>query len=323
MTPRYALPFLLPLLLFAPARAFAGEPSFSTAQLYNQPPPIDDPYESRAPTQPRDATGLELRVDRLERELRLMTGRVEELQHSVQLLEDQLRAARLETARAAPPASAPAGERRGDAFDPMNSPGAVGAPRPIGQTPPSAPLAAPPHVAAATPTHDYGAPLDVTPPALKGQTAPPAVAPPVPTTGAILPSDAATAQPPRTDKDDYDEAVAMMRTGQYEAAEKSLSVFLAKHPKSKFAPAATYGLGESFFMRGRNREAAEKYLEISTKYAQTAQAPDALLRLGQSLAALGAREQACASFSEVGAKYPGSPARIREAAQRESKKLQC
>lgn len=118
-------------------------------------------------------------------------------------------------------------------------------------------------------------------------------------------------------------AVVMMRNGQYEAAEKSLSVFLAKYPKSKYVPAATYGLGESFFLRGRNREAAEKYLEISTKYPQSAQAPDAMLRLGESLAALGAREQACASFSEIGVKYPGSPSRVRDAAQRESKKLQC
>ena len=100
-------------------------------------------------------------------------------------------------------------------------------------------------------------------------------------------------------------------------------MFLAKNSKSKYAPAATYGLGESFFLRGRHREAAERYLEISTKFPQSAQAPDAMLRLGQSLAALGAREQACASFTEIGVKYPGSPVRIRDAAQRESKKLQC
>ncbi|HEY8136937.1 MAG TPA: tetratricopeptide repeat protein, partial [Methylocystis sp.] len=59
------------------------------------------------------------------------------------------------------------------------------------------------------------------------------------------------------------------------------------------------------------------------KYPQSKQAPDAMLRLGQSLAALGAREQACASFAEIGVKYPGSPVRTRDAAQRESKKLQC
>ncbi len=90
--------------------------------------------------------------------------------------------------------------------------------------------------------------------------------------------DGAAAQ--TTVKDEYDQAVALVSAGQYESAEKSLTVFLAKYSKTKYAPAATYGLGESFFLRGRHREAAEKYLEISTKYPQSKQAPDAMLRLG-------------------------------------------
>ena len=81
--------------------------------------------------------------------------------------------------------------------------------------------------------------------------------------------------------------------------------FLAKNGKSKFAPAATFNLGESFFLRERHREAAEKYLEISQKYGQSAQAPEALLRLGQSLGAMGAKEQACASFNEIAVEISG------------------
>ena len=81
--------------------------------------------------------------------------------------------------------------------------------------------------------------------------------------------------------------------------------------------------GESFFLRGRHREAAEKYLEITTKYAQSSLAPESLLRLGQSLGAMGAREQACASFGEIDAKYPAAPNRIKEAAQREIGKIKC
>jgi tol-pal system protein YbgF len=128
---------------------------------------------------------------------------------------------------------------------------------------------------------------------------------------------------PAGPKEEYDGAVAMLKAGKFEAAEKSLESFLAKNPKSRYAPAATFNLGESFFLRGRHREAAEKYLEVSQKFGQSAQAPDALLRLGQSLGAIGARDQACASFNEIGVKFPGSAPRIRDAAQRESKKLQC
>ena len=137
------------------------------------------------------------------------------------------------------------------------------------------------------------------------------------------PAEIAAAPPVAGPKEQYDEAVGALRAGKYEEAEKSLSTFLSKNGKSKLAAAATFNLGESFFLRGRHREAAERYLEISTKYGDSAQAPEALLRLGQSLSAMGAKEQACASYSEINVKFPKAATRIREAAQRESKKIQC
>ena len=101
------------------------------------------------------------------------------------------------------------------------------------------------------------------------------------------------------------------------------TAFLEKYPKSKYAPAATFGLGESYFLRGRYSEAARKYLDIKTKFPKSLQAPEALLRLGQSLAEIGASGEACAAYAEIGASYPGSPARVRDSALRERKKLQC
>ncbi len=297
MTSRFVHRLAAAILLASANAAFAAEPRIEVAQMYNR-PPVDEPDDAGLE---RDA-GLSPRIDRLERQLRTMTGTIEELQHSVRVLEEQLRAARQDNAHlgAAPPAAA---ERRGDALD------SAGAPRPLGQTAPSAPLTSAPRAGA--PVREAGAPLDLTPPALKGEAQ----------TVVIPAPDGAPGQP--TVKDEYDQAVALVSSGQYESAEKSLTVFLAKYSKTKFAPAATYGLGESFFLRGRHREAAEKYLEISTKDPQSKQAPDAMLRLGQSLAALGAREQACASFAEIGVKYPGSPVRTRDAALRERKKLHC
>ncbi len=292
---------------------------------------LDDPAEG--PAGGPDAAAMTTRIDRLEREIRRLTGQNEELQHKVQLLEEQLRAAREAplpaeaAARPAPTAgtgpavaasSAPpsGGGRRGDAFDPATDPNAPGAPRPLGSTTPSAPLANPakPSGAVTTgPVREVGAPLDIAHGRLVGDgsaAAAPEIAP-------------APAAAPPGPKEEYDEAVATLKAGRFEAAEKSLTAFLSRNPRSKLAPAATFNLGESFFLRGRHREAAEKYLEISTKYGQSAQAPDALLRLGQSLSAMGAREQACASFSEIGVKYPNAATRIKEAAEREARKSQC
>jgi tol-pal system protein YbgF len=244
----------------------------------------------------------------------------------VQLLEEQLRAAKPESrsdvaphAPTAPPAvastapemSANAG-KRGDAFDPATQPTAPGAPRPLGTTTPSAPLesaARPTGSVTTAPVREAGQPLDIAHGRLVGDQP--------------APAEIAAAPPVAAPKEQYDEAVGALRAGKYEEAEKSLSTFLSKNGKSKLAAAATFNLGESFFLRGRHREAAERYLEISTKYGDSAQAPEALLRLGQSLSAMGAKEQACASYSEVNVKFPKAATRIREAAQREGKKIQC
>lgn len=332
MLSRCALIFALSLSTASAVQAFdffgapRSEAESRHAQTYNVPPA--DIYDG-PDVGPGEENGLAMRIDRLERELRRMTGQNEELQHRVQLLEEQLRAAKAEpphaeaaprgpmtpapAAQTTPPAAASLNaSRRGDAFDPSTQPSAPGAPQPLGTTTPSAPLASATRASGsvtAAPVREAGQPLDIAHGRLVGDQS--------------APAEIAVAPPVAGPKEQYAEAVGALRAGKYEEAEKLLSTFLAKNGKSKFAAAATFNLGESFFLRGRHREAAEKYLEISTKYGDSAQAPEALLRLGQSLSAMGAKEQACASYSEINVKFPKATTRIREAAQRESKKIQC
>ena len=73
----------------------------------------------------------------------------------------------------------------------------------------------------------------------------------------------------------------------------------------------------------RYRDAAESFLNVSTKYDTSARAPDALLRLGQSLAALGEREAACASLGEVLRKYPRAAVAVRQSVDREQRRVHC
>src|SRR5580692_11698922 len=122
------------------------------------PPPADIP--GAAPGDPDDAAGLVVRINRLEEELRQAYGRIEELQNAQRRLEAQLQKFRQDVefrlgdrSGGAPPdsdvAEAPLAPeqpavaprpRRSDAFDPNADPNAPGAPRPLGTTPPSAPL---------------------------------------------------------------------------------------------------------------------------------------------------------------------------------------
>jgi tol-pal system protein YbgF len=124
-------------------------------------------------------------------------------------------------------------------------------------------------------------------------------------------------------KEEFEIALGFLKQKDYDDAEHSFAAFVAKNPKSRRASDALYYLGETYYLRGRQREAAEQYLKISTNYASSPRAPEALLRLGEALHALGAKEQACATFSEVPRKYPRASAAIKASAQRAAKRAQC
>ena len=102
MTSRFVHRLAAAILLASANAAFAAEPRIEVAQIYNR-PPVDEPDDAGLE---RDA-GLSPRIDRLERQLRTMTGTIEELQHSVRVLEEQLRAARQDNARTSAPRPPP------------------------------------------------------------------------------------------------------------------------------------------------------------------------------------------------------------------------
>jgi tol-pal system protein YbgF len=323
---------------------------------------------------------LTVRIDRLENEIRQLTGAVEQLQYRNQQLEQQLRRLTEEggaprtaptahpapsasppvaahpspatlppvAALPAPPAAAQAGPpaqpgRRSDAFDPTQNPGAPGAPRVLGGLPSATvpPAAVPDHTAeppyvGAPGGRAAGAPLDLstvgTPSGDPAATVPRAAPPSV--TGTLPPppprnpnGTGSTTQmvmaPSNAPKDEYDLAYGYVLRKDYALAEESFRAFLKKHPSDRMIPDAHYWLGETLFQRQRYHDAAESFLTVSTKYETSAKAPDALLRLGQSLAALNEKEAACATFGEIGRKYPRASVTVKQAVEREQKRVKC
>ena len=110
--------------------------------------------------------------------------------------------------------------------------------------------------------------------------------------------------PTNTPKDEYDLAYGYVLRKDYALAEDALRAFMKKYPNDRLVADANYWLGETLFQRQRYREAAESFLDVSTKHEKSAKAPDSLLRLGQSLAALKEKEAACATLGEIPRKYP-------------------
>ena len=297
-----------------------------------------------------DPGAVSVRVGKLESRIREMTGQIEELQNANRRLVEQvqkfqadvefrlqgkagtvpskrsdasgLAGAPMDVDPVAPPAKLADGKplRRGDSFDPTANSSAPGAPKPIGS------------VAATTPD-GADAPIDLSGGRNVGTGSTGAIAPTLQLPSATTPKSAGgTVTPngtviasiaPTSPKEEFDLALGYYKDKQYESAEKGFTAFIAKNPKNRLNADATYYLGESFSQRGRQREAAEQFLKISTDFAQSARAPEAMLRLGVSLKALGAKEQACATFAEVGRKYPAAPTYVKTGAEREAKRAQC
>lgn len=220
-----------------------------------------------------------------------------------------------------------AGGMRGDVYDPRLAPNAPGAPRALGSLPPGQPSAPPADIAAEEPVgvrggREAGAPLDIS--TLAGHATGDQGLPPPPgrnpsATGAL----ASVSPPAQTPKDFYDLGYGHIQRKDYAAAEDTFRDFLKRYPGDRLTADVQYWLGESLFQRQRFRDAAESFLQVSTKYETSAKAPDSLLRLGQSLAALREKDAACATLGEIGRKYPRASLGVKQGVEREQKRVGC
>ena len=320
--PRLMAAFVACVALAAPAQA-------QFDPFHRQAPPADIP--GGAAGDPNQTAELVLRVNQLEEELRQASGRIEELENAEHRLETELQKFRQDVeyrfgdrSEGAPPApdvaeapqspgepAAPARPRKSsDAFDPDADPNAPGAPRPLGTTPPSAPLVREaPGAAAGQPLELGKAPA---PESSKG--------PPPPSGPTIVGSGVAMLDQPR---EQFNAALQAFQAGQYPEAEAGFKAFLAANPSHRLSPDAIFYIGETYLQRSRPREAAEQYLKVTTDYSKSSRAPESMVRLGQTLAALGNNEQACATLTEFGKRYPAASASVKKLAEHESAKDHC
>lgn len=291
-----------------------------------------------------DAGDLSVRLDRMENQMRQLTGTLEQLQYQNQQLQEQLRVLQQQVDAGGAPRSSPRpplgagqgpapvqpapvyqppidqapaqGGRRGDAFDPNAQPNAPGAPRQLGslQGPPEQPGQAPVIYGRAP-----GQPMDIG--ANSGRTGNDPQLGPAPGYGrgqqqAVLP-------PSNSLKDEYDLAYGYILRRDYAAADDAFRAFMQNHAGDAMIPQAHYWLGESQFQRQQYNDAAETFLDVYNKYPQSPKAPEALMRLGQSLAAIGKQDAACASLGAVLQKYPKASAQIKATVQAEQKRVRC
>ena len=296
------------------------------------------------------AVNTDIRMDRLESQMRDLTGhleevmnqiaqirqRVEQINSDVDMRFSQLGAgsdataaakpthappAPVDTARAAPPfPPAPPGAAGEELTPPEFPPETASGPAIMPGTtvpPPSGPPSGPPPAGPGSGGSAIFGTL--TPPGSPAREAERASAAPVghspPTPAGLLPSGSATGQ--------YNHAFGLLRKADYPAAEAAFKAFIEQHPNDPMAGNAQYWLGEIYYTRSRFLDAASAFAEGYKRYPKSAKAADNLLELGRSLARANQKKNACLALAQLDHDFPHAGVAIKEHAAAEKKRLGC
>lgn len=158
--------------------------------------------------------------------------------------------------------------------------------------------------------------------------------------GGLIANDAPTAEgfntpqpvatgalPPASDGADpkqmYETAYGYLLQRDYGAAETAFGEFLTRFPSDSLSGNAQYWLGETHFVRGQYKAAANAFLKGYQSYAQSPKAADSLLKLAMSLDRLGQKDAACSSYSELNTRFPNAPQSVKTRAQSERQRVGC
>ena len=126
-----------------------------------------------------------------------------------------------------------------------------------------------------------------------------------------------------SDKEAYEAAYSLLRTGDYDRAEQAFLKFMADYPTSTYLGNANYWLGESYYARGQYAEAAGLFADGFTKYKDNTKAPDNMLKLGLTMKGLGKKSEACTAFKGLPNEFPNANEALKKRALEEAKALKC
>jgi tol-pal system protein YbgF len=165
-----------------------------------------------------------------------------------------------------------------------------------------------------------GAPASITP-GRPGEA--PAAAPGKAASASSAPSAPTVTLPAGTAQVQYDFAIDLLKRGQFPQARDAFTQFLQQHPKDPLAGNAQYWLGETYYVQGQYKDAADSFLKGYTTYSKSSKAPDSLLKLGMTLSALKQKDAACATFGQLKEQFPQASPAVVARNKQERQKAGC
>ena len=121
----------------------------------------------------------------------------------------------------------------------------------------------------------------------------------------------------------YKEAYGHLLRQDYGAAEEAFRGFLDTHGDHELAGNAQFWLGETYYVRGEYRTAAEAFLSGYSSDRTGPKAAESLLKLAMSLSRLELKRDACATFTEFDQQFPSAEGRLRQRADNERRRAGC
>lgn len=141
--------------------------------------------------------------------------------------------------------------------------------------------------------------------------------------GAAKPAAPTVTLPNGTPQVQYDFAIDLLKRGQFPQARDAFMQFLQQHPKDALAGNAQYWLGETYYVQGQYKDAADSFLKGYTTYSKSSKAPDSLLKLGMTLSALKQKDAACATFGQLKEQFPQASPAVVARNKQERQKTGC
>lgn len=111
----------------------------------------------------------------------------------------------------------------------------------------------------------------------------------------------------RQEKKDYDIALATLKEGKLEEAERLFYKFIEDYPGSSLQSNAAFWYSETFYRRGIFNQAAVNYLKGYKANPKGVKAADSLLKLAYALAALNKHQEACSMLDKLNKEFPDRP----------------
>ena len=121
----------------------------------------------------------------------------------------------------------------------------------------------------------------------------------------------------------YDYAYSFIKARDFNRAEAEFAGFLRDYPDHNLASNAQYWFGETFYVRKDYDRSAVEFAKGYQRYPEGPKAASNLLKLGMSLVGLNKNEEACIAFKQLKSEYANSSVPVLKRADSEMQKIDC